>query len=110
MVEFCGVIGGIPVIRVSGDADVSVAAALRNRVHESQGVEHPTVIIDLDGATFVDSTILGILVAASRTCRTLGGELRLVISERRIRRVFEITGLTDIFAMYPTLEIAFTAE
>jgi anti-sigma B factor antagonist len=109
-VEYSGFGGDIPVIHVAGEADAAAAPALRAQFHELQEAEQPNVVVDLLGVTFVDSTILGILVAASRSCQSLGGELRLVINEGRIRRVFEITGLVPFFSIHPSLDAALHAE
>ena len=37
------------------------------------------------------------LIGAHRACADAGRELRLVVAEPRILKVFEITGLTDLF-------------
>jgi len=108
-VEFAGFGGDIPVVHLFGEADSSAAADLRARLQELQEATHPNVVIDLLEVTFVDSTILGVLVAASRFCRNLGGELRLVIAEPRVSRVLEITGLTRVFVLYGSLEAALHA-
>ena len=35
-----------------------------------------------------------------------GGDLRIVIAEPRIVKIFEITGLTELFSLFTTLEEA----
>jgi len=63
-------------------------------------------VVDLLGVTFLDSTALGVLVGALKRCREAGGDLRLVIAEPRILKVFEITGLTEVFTITPTIDEA----
>jgi anti-sigma B factor antagonist len=70
----------------------------------------PTVVVDLLGVTFLDSTALGVLVGALKRCREAGGELPLVITEPRLLKVFEITGLTGVFPIYSTVEDAVGSE
>ena len=53
--------------------------------------------------TFLDSTALGVLVGALKRCREQGGELRLVVTEPRIVKIFEITGLTTVFRIVDSL-------
>ncbi len=105
-----GVFGvDMPIVRVSGEADAAAVPDLRACLHGLQLAKHPNVVVDLQGVTFLDSTALGVLVAASRHCRGLGGTLRLVISEPRVRRVLEITGLTDVFSVHRSLHAALHA-
>jgi len=54
----------------------------------------------------VDSTGLGVLVGALKKIRTLGGELRLVIDQEKVLKVFRITALTQVFPIYATLDEA----
>lgn len=99
-------IGAVPVAAVTGEIDVATAPALRERLQQLVGESAPTVVVDLSGVSFLDSTALGVLVGAHKRCREAGGQLRLVITEPRILKVFEITGLTEIFPIYETADEA----
>jgi hypothetical protein len=68
-------------------------------------VERPCVVVDLSRVSFIDSSGLGVLVGALKRVRERGA-LSLVCPEPRVRRVFEITGLTQVFPMYNGLEEA----
>ncbi|MGH9028434.1 MAG: STAS domain-containing protein, partial [Acidimicrobiales bacterium] len=57
---------------------------------------------DLSEVSFVDSTALGVLVTAVQQLRAEGGDLRLVVIDPHISKVLQITGLTDVFAIYAT--------
>lgn len=99
--------GGAPIINVKGEVDVATSPALRERL---QAVRGPGVqVLDLHEVTFLDSTGLGVLVGALKRSRETGGSLRLVISEQRILRIFEITGLTDVFSIFPSVDDALEA-
>jgi anti-sigma B factor antagonist len=97
---------GRSVISVVGELDVATAPDLRSRLDEAIDGGSSVVIADLLGVTFLDSTALGVLIGALKKCQAAGGDLRIVISEPRIVKVFEITGLTDLFTLFPTLEEA----
>ncbi len=97
---------GTPVITVTGEIDVATAPALRERLHSQVAAGHATLVVDLLGITFLDSTALGVLVGALKRCREAGGDLRLVATEPRIMKVFEITGLTEVFTIAPTVDEA----
>jgi anti-sigma B factor antagonist len=105
--EESGRAGGAPVIKVKGEVDVATSPALRERLQDVHG---PGIqIVDLHEVTFLDSTGLGVLVGALKRCRETGGSLRLVIGEPRILRIFEITGLTDVFSIFPSVDDAVEA-
>ena len=95
---------GTSVVTVAGEVDVATAPALRDRLDQAVRREEGPVVVDLVGVTFIDSTGLGVLIGAHRGCTAHGRELRLVIAEPRILKVFEITGLTDLFPIDTTLE------
>jgi len=64
------------------------------------------VVVDLLGVTFMDSTALGVLVGALKRCRQAGGSMRIVVADPRVLKVFEITGLTELFSLFATLDEA----
>ena len=88
---------------MSGEHDLSTAPELRARLHELG--EGSAVIIDLDDTTFVDSSILGVLVGGLRRARERDVPFGLVLGSEAhpaIRRIFELTGLHDVFPIYAT--------
>ena len=95
-----------PVIAVSGEIDVATAPQLRECLHGVIADGDATVVLDLLGVTFLDSTALGVLVGALKRCRELGGDLHVVVADPRIIKIFEITGLTSIFTIADSLESA----
>ena len=94
---------GVPVVSASGEIDVATAPPLRDRLQALTTSGRATVVVDLLGVTFLDSTALGVLVGALKRCRESGGELPLVITEPRILKVFEITGLTGVFPIHDSV-------
>lgn len=94
---------GVPIVAVSGEIDVATAPPLRERLQAQSASGPATLIVDLSAVTFLDSTALGVLVGALKRCREAGGNLPLVITEPRILKVFEITGLTDVFPIHSTV-------
>jgi anti-sigma B factor antagonist len=95
-----------PVIAVSGEIDVATAPQLRECLHSVIAKGEATVVLDLLGVTFLDSTALGVLVGALKRCRELGGDLQIVVADPRIIKIFEITGLTNVFTITDSLQSA----
>jgi anti-sigma B factor antagonist len=86
-----------PRVRVSGEVDIQTSPLLDGELQKllDQGVS--SILVDLDEVTFLDSTGLSVLIAALKRCQASGGELHLVSPRSNVRRVLEITGLTDTF-------------
>jgi anti-sigma B factor antagonist len=93
---------GYSVVSVAGEVDVATAPSLRDRLDEASAEGPPLLIVDLLKVTFIDSTALGVLITAHRQAEDAGTGLRLVIAEPRIIKIFEITGLTELFSIRPT--------
>jgi anti-sigma B factor antagonist len=86
-----------PVIALSGEIDLAVAPSLQERLDALFSNGESTIVVDLLDATFLDSIALGVLVGALEQCRKSGGDLHLVLTEPRILKVLEITGLVNTF-------------
>jgi anti-sigma B factor antagonist len=57
----------------------------------------------------MDSTGLGVLVGRLKQIRLNDGSMRLVCAHDRVLKVFVITGLDKVFAIYPTVGEAIAA-
>ena len=100
--------GAITVVTVAGDADLYTAPELRAQLLQVIDAGARTLIVDLTPTTFIDSTTLGALIGAVKRLRHVDGEVWLVIGDRSIRKIFEITLLDRVFPIYDTLADALT--
>jgi anti-sigma B factor antagonist len=101
--------GGWVVLSVRGEVDVYTAPRFRERLIELVSEGHHRIVVDLEGVDFLDSTGLGVLVGGLKRLRSNEGELVLVCTKSRILKVFEITGLTKVFAIHDTVDAAVAA-
>ena len=90
------------VISLAGEVDLYTAPEFKAQLLDAIGKGAQQVIVDFTDTTFIDSTTLGVLVGGVKRLRTSDGELALVCSDRNITKIFEITGLDRVFAIYPT--------
>jgi anti-sigma B factor antagonist len=91
------------VVSVTGELDLHGAAALRDALAPLVAGSDGDVIVDLDAIAFMDSTALGVLVAATKRLRRQGRELVVATDDPRLRRLLEITGLLRMLAHERTL-------
>ncbi len=95
----------IRVARLLGEVDLHSAAALSDKL----GIlvaNDKKVVLDLDEVGFLDSTCLGVLVAARTIAVESGGDFVLVCSQPRILKLFTITGLQDVFSFHESVSSA----
>ncbi|MHB1709976.1 MAG: STAS domain-containing protein [Acidimicrobiales bacterium] len=97
-------VGDIPVLAVAGEIDVATAPELRARLVDHEGDE--ILVVDLSAVGFLDSTALGVLVTALRKRSDAGKRLPLVVIDPHVLKVFEITGLDQVFSMCSSVDEA----
>jgi anti-anti-sigma factor len=69
----------------------------------------PTMILDLSGVPYLDSSGLGSLVSACTSASKAGRRMALTGVNKRVMKVFEITKMEHVFLMFPTLSDAIEA-
>lgn len=68
-----------------------------------------TMILDMTGVPYLDSSGLGSLVSACTSCAKAGRRIALTGVNKRVQKVFEITKVERVFLMFPTLADALEA-
>jgi anti-sigma B factor antagonist len=89
---------GFSVITLSGESDAYVAPRVRSDLAQALGGDAP-LVVDLTQATFIDSTIVGVLLEGLADCERLERPLLLLLpddSAPEVHRLFEITGLSAL--------------
>lgn len=97
---------GWSVLAVGGEVDVATAPRLRERLVAMVGAGSYRIVVDLDDVEFIDSTGLGVLIGARKRVSAHDGDVRLVSNEARIVKVFEITGLDQVFSIFDAIDDA----
>ena len=88
-----------PLISILGDVDFTNVASLENAL-ESLAAQS-VVIVSLQDATFIDSSVLGALVRRHR--KGAGALVVLLPRESPLNRIFEITDLHALLDIEPDL-------
>jgi anti-sigma B factor antagonist len=96
----------VTVVGLSGELDAYTSLELRETVVRLVEEGARDIIIDLEKVDFIDSVGLGTLVGCLKRSAEHGGSISLVCVNPQIQKVFDITGLSKIFAIYKTREEA----
>jgi len=95
--------GGIALLEASGsliggDETDKVRAAVAGFVDR----EYQKLVIDLSGVTYLNSTAIGVLVAAQTSYTRKGWQIKLCGVNKNISNIFVITKLTLVFDVHDT--------
>lgn len=97
---------GHVVVALCGELDLSDTSDVASHLIAAVAAYGPSIVVDLTGLNFIDACGLGVLVRVLRWTRESGGDLSLAAPQQQVRRVLEITGLIDVFSVYPCVKQA----
>jgi len=98
------------VIAVQGEVDLYTSPQVREAIVGVTQRRTPTVIVDLTGVGYMDSSGVATLVEGLQFCRGYGGAFRLAGLGETVRQVFRFAKLDTVFEIYPSAEDARAAR
>ncbi len=101
---------GLAVVSISGEHDLSTAPDLGSQLAGlTEGREG--IVLDMSPASFVDSSILGVILDSRRSARESGQAFEVVHDGKTeaVARVLEITGLRRELPVHETTDAAIAA-
>jgi anti-anti-sigma factor len=104
--------GDIAVLVLHGEHDLSTAPDVRAAIDQALAAGGD-VIVDLSPTEFIDSSILGVLVAGYRSAKDAPEDGRRFAVVGRpdgpVTRLFELVAISDLIPVYPTRAAALAA-
>ena len=100
---------GVGVVALVGEHDLSTAADVGDALG---GLRAAGLVVDLSQTTFLDSSILGVLLAAARDAEQRQAPFAVVIADDPAsppRRIFNLTGLISALPVATDLDAAIAA-
>lgn len=95
--------GDVAVATVSGELDVFTSSAFREGLLRLISEENErSLVVNLAGVNFIDSTGTGVLVGVWHRVRATDGALVVAAPSRQARGILEMTGLARTFPVYET--------
>lgn len=94
---------------LGGEHDLASADGLRLTLEDSlASSDH--LIVDLSGAAFIDSTVVGVLLQTMRRAEALDRKFTVVLGTApAVERILDVTGLLELMTVVPTVELALAA-
>lgn len=96
----------VKAMQPQGRLDVTTAADFRRQVNDIASAPTPPqyLLVDLQAISFMDSSGLGALVSALKSIRNSNGEMVICGANGQVQMLFELTSMTNIFKIYPTVD------
>jgi len=107
-VELCKLSGHTMIVRLIGEHDLFTKPRLTEQLHRARLAD--TVIVDLTGCTFLDSTIISTILGARLDLLSPRIELVLPPAGSISYRALHVAGVPTFFVSYATLEEAVSAD
>ncbi len=82
------------------------AGTINDKIHESISRGQIKIIIDMQDLELMNSSGLGILIAAITTLKNNNGKMALIHVPERIAHLLKITKLTNVFKLFDSVEQA----
>ena len=94
------------IVQPKGRLDVTTAAEFRRLVSDIATSANPPqyLVLDLHDVNFMDSSGLGALVSALKSIRNSNGDMVICGANDQVQMLFELTSMTKIFKIYPTVD------
>jgi len=90
-------------VEITGEADVTNTDELRRLLDEEVAQQPRTLIIDLSGLRFMDSSALHALLRANRSLDRQGGVLALVSPQAAVGKILRLTTADRLIPVFDTV-------
>src|SRR5919108_1118881 len=98
--------GEASILTLRGEIDVYTAPRLRQSIVDLVDGGTRQIVVDMEKVDFLDSTGLGVLVGGLKRVKDRDGSMKLIATQDRILKIFDITGLSKVFPIFGSLDKA----
>ena len=100
---------GANILQLKGEIDLHASPALRKELHTLVKSKAPALIADFSDVRYIDSSGLATLVEYVRDSKPYGGKIALFGLQPKVKMVFELVRLNELFTIADTKESALAA-
>jgi anti-sigma B factor antagonist len=100
---------GVPIVSIVGDIDLESSPKLREFLKPKSTQKTPKLLLDFAGVNYIDSSGLATLIEYFQAVQGYGGKMALASLSPRVKNVFEIVRLEQIFSLHPDVPSALAA-
>jgi anti-sigma B factor antagonist len=98
------------VLALKGEIDLNVSPAITESLTSMTRKEPERIVIDLSGATYIDSSGLAALMIAMREVEAYGGTFFLAGLDETMLSILQSSRLDQTFRIFPDVDAALAAS
>ena len=97
---------GVVILELSGEIDLQHSPEIRRVLQARAAQRTPALLLDFTLVTYIDSSGLATLIEYFQNSRPYTGKIVVAGLNRRVRNIFELVRLHEVFPIYPTVSEA----
>jgi len=97
------------VLPLEGEIDLHVSPRISASLSAMIESKPATMVVDLSKVTYIDSSGLAVLIEGMQNVEGYGGKFALAGVQEKVRPIFEIARLDQVFRIFPTVDAALAA-
>ena len=98
--------GPVVILNVKGDIDLQHSPKLRTHLQAKIQAKTPALLVNFSEVNYIDSSGLATLVAYFQGSRPYSGKIALACLSPRVKSVFDLVRLSEVFPIFSTLDEA----
>ena len=102
-------IDGVLILELCGEIDLQHSPKLRRLLQERAAQRISALLLDFTGVKYIDSSGLATLIEYYQSSRTYDGKIVVAGLSHRVRSIFELVRLNEVFPIYATVPEAMQA-
>ncbi len=93
---------GILIVALSGEIDLQHSPEMRRQLQAKAAQRTPALLLDFTAVKYIDSSGLATLIEYYQGSRSYAGKIILAGLSNRVRSIFELVRLNEVFPIYAT--------
>jgi len=98
--------GSLVILNLKGDIDLQHSPKLRDLLRSKVKSKCPALVVDFTDVNYIDSSGLATFVEYYQGARQFSGKVALAGMSNRVKSVFDLVRLSEVFPIFPTLDEA----
>src|ERR1700730_18692508 len=94
------------VLPLDGEIDLHVSPNVAESLHAIIRKKPRRLVVDLARVSYIDSSGLAVLIEGMQNVEAYGGKFALAGLHAKVRPIFEIASLDQVFRIFPTADAA----
>lgn len=99
----------VTTLKLVGEIDLHGSPVLRKELQHCASEKAPILLVDFNGVEYIDSSGLATFIEYVREAAGFGGKIALFGLKKKVRTIFDLVRLNELFTISETSEAALAA-